>query len=283
MPYIVEKQLIHLFFEELFRGIILTRFTVVKFQELLSEYAHMLVHSRFRRKDRAKKERRLREEFEGKNGGHRPCWVVATQVVEVSLDISFDRMITACAPIDALIQRFGRINRRRTLQALGKQKPVHVVAPEGNQRPYDTAVVQKTFALLPDEGKILEEPSLQALLDGVYPKLPEAVSIAEHLIWRGDEFRLPPLCNRSASVLQDTLDISSASCILESDREAYESGDWKERPELEIPVSYSAIGWAVRDKHYLQLEKGSRPFVIPQPEGEHIELGLILHDYDSFL
>ena len=265
--------------------------TVKKAQDVFEQlkkdfagYPHMLVHSRFRRKDRAEKERSLREDFEGVNGnGYRPCWVVATQVVEVSLDISFDRMITTCAPIDALIQRFGRINRRRTPEALGTQKPVHVVAPEGSQRPYDNQVVQDTFDCLPNEGGILEEPSLQTLLDDVYPDLPKAVSIAEHLIWRGDEFLLPPLCNRSASVLQDTLEIASASCILESDREAYENGDWSQRPELEIPVSYSAIGWAVKDKHYLQLEKGSRPFVIPQLETRHKEVGLILEDYDSFL
>jgi len=253
-------------------------------QEQFGEYENMLVHSRFRRKDRTEKERRLREEFEGKDGiGIRPCWVVATQVVEVSLDISFDRMITACAPIDALIQRFGRVNRRRTQEALGKQKPVHVVAPEGDQRPYDNDVVKTTFSLLPEDGAVLKENSVQSLLDGVYPQLPETVDIAEHLIWDNDEFRLPPLCNRSNSILQETLEISSASCILECDREAYESGDWDERPALEIPVSYKTIGYAAKKHRYLQLEKGSRPFVVPQTETEHEQVGLILHDYDSFL
>jgi len=253
-------------------------------KEHFSNYQNMLVHSRFRRKDRTEKETQLREEFEGKDGkGIRPCWVVATQVVEVSLDISFDRMITACAPIDALIQRFGRINRRRTPEALGKQKPVHVVAPEGDQRPYDNEVVQKTFLLLPQDGAILEENSLQGLLDSVYPELPKAVDIAEHLVWDGSTFRLPPLCNRSNSVLQDTLEISSASCILECDIEAYESGNWEERPALEIPVSYKAIGYAAKKYRYQQLEKGCRPFVVPQDEIVHEQIGLILQDYDSFL
>jgi CRISPR-associated endonuclease/helicase Cas3 len=249
-----------------------------------SQFPHMLIHSRFRRKDRANKEQRLRDEFEGKNGeGLRPCWVVATQVVEVSLDISFDRMITACAPIDALIQRFGRINRRRTLAALGTTKPVYVIAPEGDQRPYKTEIVQNTFNALPDEGNVLEESSLQSLLDSIYPDLPETVDISAHLIWEGGNFLLPPLCNRTSQVLHDALEISSASCILESDREAYKNGNWDEKPALEIPVAYNAIGYAAKRNHYPQLEIGTRPFVIPQTEDEHEEIGLILHDYDSFL
>lgn len=265
--------------------------TVKKAQEIFEllttefgDYPNMLIHSRFRRKDRAEKEKRLREDFEGTDGqGRRPCWVVATQVVEVSLDISFDRMITACAPIDALIQRFGRINRRRTPEALGVQKPVHVIAPALDYRPYDKEAVQKTYDLLPEPGNILEETSIQGLLDRVYPNLPDMVNISEHIIWRDDAFLLSPLCHRSSSLLQDTLEISSATCILESDRKAYEEKDWLERSYLEIPVSYSAIGHASRINHYLQSEIGTLPFIIPQSEAEHIMKGLILHDYDSFL
>jgi CRISPR-associated endonuclease/helicase Cas3 len=66
-------------------------------------------HSRFIQKHRAKKEKRIFE-IEGDDVG---CLLIATQVVEVSLDIDFDILFTENAPIDAIIQRAGRVNRKR--------------------------------------------------------------------------------------------------------------------------------------------------------------------------
>jgi CRISPR-associated endonuclease/helicase Cas3 len=64
----------------------------------------VLFHSQFTYNDRKEKSELLETEDN--------IIAIATQVVEVSLDIDFDLLITQIAPPDALIQRFGRVNRR---------------------------------------------------------------------------------------------------------------------------------------------------------------------------
>ncbi len=64
-----------------------------------------LLHGGFHRKDRILMEKEITDK------NNPPQLLVATQAVEVSLDISYDVGFSELAPIDALIQRFGRINR----------------------------------------------------------------------------------------------------------------------------------------------------------------------------
>lgn len=70
----------------------------------------MLYHSQFIIKDRRLKEDAL--EKIGKTDYALPFIAVCTQVVEVSLDLDFDVLYTENAPIDAIIQRLGRANRK---------------------------------------------------------------------------------------------------------------------------------------------------------------------------
>lgn len=71
-----------------------------------------LVHSRFIAADRLQNDAALLELL-GPDSSMRPSRliVVGTQVIEQSLDIDFDVMITDIAPVDLLLQRMGRLHR----------------------------------------------------------------------------------------------------------------------------------------------------------------------------
>lgn len=68
----------------------------------------LLFHSRYTYGDRSKKQK----EVEDINKMNEKIILIATQIVEVSLDIDFDILFTEIAPIDAIVQRAGRINRK---------------------------------------------------------------------------------------------------------------------------------------------------------------------------
>lgn len=88
----------------------------------------MLFHARFTASDRQRITEKVLALF-GKDTAKRPekFILVATQVVEQSLDVDFDHMITEIAPVDLLLQRSGREHRHRRR----KQNPVlHVLLPD---------------------------------------------------------------------------------------------------------------------------------------------------------
>ena len=240
-------------------------------EDLYPEVRKMLVHSRFKRMDRARLETDLREDFNKLENV--PCIVVSTQVVEVSLDISFDVMITECAPIDALTQRFGRINRKRTRETIRHYKPIYVVAPsedENDALPYSLNVLKTTFDVLPNNGEIMEECRVQEMIDKVYPDIDFHNIDYTGVAFSGGTWLLKVLCHYPKSALLEALDINSAVCITEEDKERYLSANGLERIEMEIPVSYHSMA----HRNLEQLDKGSRPFIIPN-KGYDNEKGLL--------
>ncbi len=68
-----------------------------------------IYHSRLKYKHRSKRHRKVIDDFKKKDF---PAILVATQVAEMSFDLSADLLITDIAPIPSLIQRLGRLNRR---------------------------------------------------------------------------------------------------------------------------------------------------------------------------
>jgi CRISPR-associated endonuclease/helicase Cas3 len=234
----------------------------------------MLIHSRFKRGDRKQLETDLKDFY---NESPNACIVVSTQVVEVSLDISFDLMITDAAPLDALIQRFGRINRKRTDETIGHYKPIYVLPPPEDEKiakPYDLEIINKSYEELPN-GKVFHERDAQGKIDKVFTTF-EHPNIEQNAQFKNGEFQIKELTHVNKSVLLESLGIDSVSCITESDKENYMCSNRDNRIQYEIPMRY----WSVASKGLEQLEWGSHPFVIPDKAYSGTE-GLLQDFLDS--
>ena len=110
----------------------------------------ILHHSQFTYQDRVNKERDLLKRL--KEEKLRPLILVATQVIEISLDISCDIMYTELAPGDALGQRGGRLNRKgRTWTSNGLEHTMKIFMPEEldeekpRESPYPPDLLKKTI------------------------------------------------------------------------------------------------------------------------------------------
>lgn len=126
-----------------------------------------LLHGRFTGRDRLAKEKVIQVTAGAKSKQRQPIVLVATQVVEVSLDIDLDTIYTEPAPLEALVQRFGRVNRRRLQADLA---PVHVFhQPDDGQYIYDDLLVQRTLAILDrEDGRLVDESRVGDWLDEIY-------------------------------------------------------------------------------------------------------------------
>ncbi len=144
-----------------------------------------LFHSRFALVDRLAIEKRIVSAF-GKHGrseerGGRV--LIATQVVEQSLDLDFDALVTDLAPIDLLIQRSGRLWRHERPERGGRPELL-VVGPEPVADPgkdwfsrafpraqyvyRDHARLWLSARNLKDAGAIESPAGLRRLIEAVY-------------------------------------------------------------------------------------------------------------------
>ncbi|WDN51953.1 CRISPR-associated helicase/endonuclease Cas3 [Streptomyces clavuligerus] len=135
-------------------------------------HAALLLHSRFRNGDRDTIERALlrrHPERRPGDGALRGGLVVATQAVEVSLQLDFDRAAVECAPVEAVAQRAGRVNRR----GLHPDGPVEFrVHRVDGPRPYDPDAMDAAWAalrgLVADGATALSEQDIDELLRRAY-------------------------------------------------------------------------------------------------------------------
>ena len=127
-----------------------------------------LLHSRFLAAERAARDRRMLELF-GKDSQQRPVRhvVVATQVIEQSLDVDFDLMLTDPAPMDLVLQRIGRLHRHerdgrpsglhdaRCLVIVEDTNAVPWAYSRGTDYVYARYSVLRTLGIIADRGEIL--------------------------------------------------------------------------------------------------------------------------------
>ncbi|RLE85739.1 MAG: CRISPR-associated helicase Cas3' [Thermoprotei archaeon] len=83
-----------------------------------------------------------------------PRIIVATQVVEAGVDISYDILITAPCPVDRLIQRAGRVARHK-----GDNEGEVIIVLKASKGPYDAEIVDMTVQKV----KLLDNQSLNKL------------------------------------------------------------------------------------------------------------------------
>lgn len=111
-----------------------------------------LLHGRFTRCDRVAKEKAVIRALQGK-GDADVRVLVATQVVEVSLDVSFDTIFTEVAPVDDLLQRFGRVNRYGEHPQGVEAHVAREFDAEQLRRVYDLERLQGTLENAPPDGE----------------------------------------------------------------------------------------------------------------------------------
>jgi len=170
----------------------------------LPEDRILLLHSRYALRDRLELERRILKHFgkestpEQRNGRV----VVATQVVEQSLDVDFDWLASDLAPVDLLIQRAGRLHRHIRP---GRNNPVMALLSPRLDVPVtkdwygalflrgqyvytDHGRLYLTARLLHEAGSLTVPQDSRQLLEGVYgevaeERIPEALLPATNKAW----------------------------------------------------------------------------------------------------
>lgn len=254
------------------RAIMLYRELRDRLPDWAGEGRVILLHSRFNARDRRAIERRLLEMAGVGVERQAPVVVVATQVVEVSLDINLDVLYTDPAPLEALLQRFGRVNRG---QPPGPLKPVYVCTqPDDGQRIYRADLVRAGLEALRDiDGQAVDESRVDDRLASVYQGerasawrrqyRQAAAEFGEVVLGRvrpfqsADEWQVKTFYR-----LFDGIEVLPLA-FEDAFREHQKAGEYIEAYSLLVPLSYSL---------YAGLERAGVAWREPQRKGDPLYL-----------
>lgn len=156
-----------------------------------------LIHARFTSNDRAEKEaywlEMLGKGSKGRHGGGRI--LVGTQVLEQSLDIDADFLVSRMAPTDILLQRMGRLWRHaETVRPTSARREAWIVAPElragtlnplkhfGNTaRVYDPYVLCRSLEATSGYEEVRLPLDIRDMVERTYSCREETGKMSEHL------------------------------------------------------------------------------------------------------
>jgi CRISPR-associated endonuclease/helicase Cas3 len=164
----------------------------------------MLFHSRYRFDDRQRLQQQVMRRWGKDSSGRSAGILVATQVIEQSLDLDFDWMITQLCPIDLLFQRLGRLHRHPRPRPPGFEQPAcTVLLPEGrryelHQLIYGQGGVPNERVLWRSEQQVRKNPELhfpnayRPLIEEVYredawPDEPPEVVENYEAFWQAED------------------------------------------------------------------------------------------------
>ncbi len=154
-------------------------------QELDKDVECYLLHSLFPLDDRSQLEKKIRDKYgPDKERPHRSI-VIGTQVLEQSLDLDFDLMVSDLAPIDLLLQRMGRLHRHENQRPSQHKEPNLWVNCElnlddpsllkmGADRFYTEYILQKTWQAITGRTVITLPTDYRPLVEAVYALQPPA-------------------------------------------------------------------------------------------------------------
>jgi CRISPR-associated helicase Cas3/CRISPR-associated HD domain protein len=124
-----------------------------------------LLHSLYIQKTKREKEMQIQNTTE-------PVIWISTQIVEASLDIDYDLLITELSTADSLIQRMGRVYRKTGRTITPDSQPNIIICtkePSGKGKVYDKEIVDSTLEELKKyDEKILTEEIKQEIVSNVF-------------------------------------------------------------------------------------------------------------------
>ncbi|MBS0970677.1 CRISPR-associated helicase Cas3' [Nissabacter archeti] len=245
-----------------------------RLRHTVAEEDLLLLHSRFAFCDRLAIENKALRWFGKQPAGELPerrgKVLISTQIIESSIDIDLDYMISDLASIDLLIQRAGRLQRHaRDASGIlsereGRQPPVFVIlAPPWSPEPapdwlssamrntsfvYPVHLLWLTQRILQQQGEIKMPEAARLLIDAVYG---DEVDVPAGLMQQADSKEGKTLSERNAAA-QAVIDFSHGYSIAASDL-------WEEETSTRLAEKTITLYLAYR-------REGE---IVPYGEGEH--------------